>query len=44
MTLIVILFFCVSLPGYTWQPGLNYTNIKLQKLQDKNLIHYQRII
>ena len=29
---------CVSLPGYTYQCGLKYTNIKLQTLQDKNLI------
>ena len=30
--------YCVSLPGYTWQYGLNYTNIRLQTLQDKDLI------
>ena len=29
--------FCVSLPGYTWQCGMNYNNIKLQTLQDKDL-------
>ena len=26
--------YCVSLPGYTWECGLKYTNIKLQTLQD----------
>ena len=31
-------FFCVSLPGYTWQCGLKYTGINLQTLQDKELI------
>ena len=30
--------YCVSLPGYTWEAGLKYTNIKLQTLQDKDLI------
>ena len=30
--------FCVSLPGYTWQCGLKYTEIILQTLQDKDLI------
>ena len=30
--------YCVSLPGYTWQCGLNYTGINLQTLQDKVLI------
>ena len=29
--------YCVSLPGYTWQCGLEYTGINLQTLQDKNL-------
>ena len=29
---------CVSLPGYTYQCALKYTNIKLQTLQDKDLI------
>ena len=28
----------MSVPGYTWQCGSNYTGINLQKLQDKNLI------
>ena len=28
----------VSLPGYTFQAGLKYTNIKLQTLQDKDMI------
>ena len=31
-------FYCVSLPGYTYQCALKYTNIKLQTLQDKDLI------
>ena len=30
--------YCVSLPGYTWQCGLKYTGIKLQTLQDKDII------
>ena len=30
--------YCVSLPGYTWQCGLNYTEIYLQTLQDKDMI------
>ena len=30
--------YFVSLPGYTWECGLKYTNIKLQTLQDKNVI------
>ena len=30
--------YCVSLPGYTWLCGLKYTNIKLQTLQDKDMI------
>ena len=29
---------CVSLPGYTYQCALKYTDFKLQTLQDKNLI------
>ena len=29
---------CVSLPGYTYQCALKYTDIKLQTLQDKDLI------
>ena len=29
---------CKSLPGYTWESGLKYTNIKLQTLQDKDMI------
>ena len=32
--------YCVSLPGFTWEAGLKYTNIKLQTLQNKNLIFY----
>ena len=34
----VIRLYCVSLPGYTWQCGLKYTDIKLQTLQDKDMI------
>ena len=30
--------YCVSLPGFTYQCALKYTDIKLQKLQDKYLI------
>ena len=30
--------YSVSLPGYTYQCALKYTNIKLQTLQDKDLI------
>ena len=30
--------YCVSLPGYTWQCGLNYTGINIQTLQDKDMI------
>ena len=30
--------YCVSLPGYTCQCALKYTDIKLQTLQDKDLI------
>ena len=30
--------YCVSLPSYTYQCALKYTNIKLQTLQDKDLI------
>ena len=30
--------YCVSLPGYTWQCGLKVTDIKLQTLQDKDMI------
>ena len=29
--------YCVSLPSYTYQCALKYTNIKLQTLQDKDL-------
>ena len=29
---------CKSLPGYTWECGLKNTNIKLQTLQDKDMI------
>ena len=30
--------FCVSLPSYTYHCALKYTDIKLQTLQDKDLI------
>ena len=30
--------YCVSLPGYTWQCGMKYTDINLQTLQDKEMI------
>ena len=30
--------YCVSLPGYTWQCGMKYTNINLQTLQDEDMI------
>ena len=30
--------YCVSLPGYTYQCALKYTDIKLQTFQDKDLI------
>ena len=30
--------YCVSLPGYTWQCGLKYTDINLKTLQDKDMI------
>ena len=30
--------YCVSLPGYTYQWALKYTDIKLQTLQDEDLI------
>ena len=30
--------YCVSLPGYTYRCALKYTDIKLQTLQDKDLI------
>ena len=30
--------YFVSLPGCTWQCGLKYTDIKLQKLQDREII------
>ena len=34
----VIPLYCVSLPGYTYQCALKYTDIKLQTLQYKDLI------
>ena len=30
--------YCLSLPGYTYQGALIYTDIKLQTFQDKDLI------
>ena len=30
--------YCVGLPGYFWQCGLKYTDVKLQTLQDKDMI------
>ena len=30
--------YCVSLPGYTWECGMKYTDIKLQTLQDRDMI------
>ena len=30
--------YCVSLPGYTWQCGLEYTGINLPSLRDKDMI------
>ena len=36
--------YCVSQPGYTWQCGLKYTGIKLQSLQDKDMILLLEII
>ena len=30
--------YCVSLPGYTWQCGLNFIDNKLQTLQEKDMI------
>ena len=30
--------YCVCLPGYTWQCGLKYSDIKLQTFQDEELI------
>ena len=34
----IILLCCVSLPGYTWQCGLKYTEINLQTRQEKYMI------
>ena len=31
------LLYCFSLPGYTYDCALNYTDIKLQTLEDKDL-------
>ena len=28
----------MSLPGYTWQCGMKYTDVKLQTLQDRDMI------
>ena len=32
------LLYCVSLPGYTWQCGMKYSDFKLRSLQNKDLI------
>ena len=29
------LLICVSLPGFTWLCGFNYTDVKLQTFQDE---------
>ena len=34
----IYFLYCVSLPGYTYQYCLKYTDTKLQTLQDKDLI------
>ena len=34
----IIPMYCLSLPVYTWQCALKYTNIRQQTLQDKKLI------
>ena len=34
----IIPLYCVSLPGYTYQCAMKYTDIKLQTLRNKNLI------
>ena len=34
----IIPLFCVSIPGYTWQCTMKYTNNNSQTLQDKNLL------
>ena len=34
----IIPLYRVSLPGYTWRCGLNFTGINLQTLQDRDLI------
>ena len=34
----IIALNCVSAPGYTWQCGLNYTDVKLQTFQDKDMV------
>ena len=36
--------YCVSLPSLTYQCALKYTNIKLQTLQDKDMILLIEII
>ena len=30
--------YCVNVPGYTWQCGMKYADIKLQTLQIKDMI------
>ena len=34
----IIPLYCISLPGFTYQCALKYTDIKLKTLQDKDLI------
>ena len=34
----IVPIYCVSLPGYIWQSGLNYTGISLLTFQDKDMI------
>ena len=36
--------YCFNLPGYTWQCGLKYTDIRLQTLQDKNMMSLENNI
>ena len=35
---VIIPLYCFSLPAYTWQCCLKYTNIELQTPQDKELV------
>ena len=38
MNLIIVLLYCIRLPGHTWQSGMKFTDIKLKTLQDKYMI------